>query len=133
MANRKQNKPIIELDKPSGKVIKYWNSAKAAAEFYKMTVVSISYNVNGINRQAKGHYFRFATAKEIEAYANALVRIDNAINVEPTPKEVELDLPTLPVEIIPEHIQPTEDQQNTLSPFYRLLEAGKKKLNENSK
>lgn len=133
MARHQKNKPIVELDKPYGKVIKFWDSAKAASLMYNISQVVISYNVNDFTKQAKGHYFRFATSKEIQAYKVTIAKIDSEKSAEPTQKEETIQIPNLPVEIIPEVVQSGENQINTLSPFYRLLEAGKKKLNENSK
>jgi hypothetical protein len=131
MAKIRQNKPIIETDKPGGKPIKYWRTAKAAAEFYKFgNQIGISYNVNGINQQVKGHYFRFATVKEIIDYEEILRRHDKP-NANPIPIEPE-PIINIPAETIPEIVQKPELLDDTLSPFERLLQKSKKKFTENS-
>lgn len=130
---KKLSKPLIEMDKPKGKVIKYWESAKAAGEYYNINVVNISYNVNGTTKQAKGHYFRFATPKEIEQYSKIIEQIEEPISVDPAPVDDKNDMPAGPASVIPEVVQPDELQEDTLSPFARLLEESKKKFQNNPK
>lgn len=131
---KNKNKPIVELDKPNGKVKAFWNSAKEASEFYKIHQVNISYNVNGKTKQAKGKYFRFATKKEIEIYQH----IKEQILPVTTPELNEpytMPLPTgndIPVEIIPEKPQLNDNQLGYISPFERMLQESKKKFNDNS-
>lgn len=109
----------------------YWESAKAAAEFYKFSnQVVISYNVNGITKQAKGHYFRYASAKETDVYQKAMRRID-AIAV-PAPVVTAPIADSFPVDTIPELAQKPDDQGGALSLFDRLLQKSKKNFNENS-
>lgn len=132
MANKHQKKPIVETDKPGGKVKKYWESAVQAAAFYNISQVIISYNVRGTTKQAKGHYFRFATAKEIEQFQRIIGDIDNKI-ADMVPVEPVIIPNNIPVDIIPETVKSDDDQNDTLSNFERLLEAGKKKLIDNSK
>lgn len=133
MANKNLRKPIVELDKPKGKIIKYWESARQAADAYKFTQVIISYNVNGKTKQAKGHYFRFATSIEIEQYSKIVNIIDTPIIADATPIAPHIEDFNVPVEVIPETVNKSENQDNMLTPFQRLLEAGKKKLTDNSK
>jgi hypothetical protein len=132
MARIRQNKPIIETDKPNGKPIKYWRTAKAAAEFYKFgNQIGISYNVNGITKQVKGHFFRFATVKEIVDYEEILRRQETVANANPIATEP-APLINIPAETIPDVVQKPEPQQDSLTPFERLLQKSKKKFNENS-
>lgn len=127
------NKPIVELDKPKGKAMKYWESAKKASDFYNINVVNISYNVNGTTKQAKGHYFRFATAEEIEQYSKINDQLDAPPSAEPAPIAEIDDGPVGPTPVLPEVIQSDEIQDNTASAFARLLEESKKKFQNNSK
>lgn len=130
MARKTNKKAIVELDKPGGKIIKYWESGAQAAEAYGMNRVIISYNVHGTTTQAKGHYFRFATPKEIEQYAQIIIAIEPK-SVEPIPVEPILTSSSEPAEVIPEVVKPNENQSDARTPFERLLEAGKKKLMDN--
>jgi hypothetical protein len=134
MANKNLKKPIVELDRPNGKPVAFWDSSKAAAEFYQMTPVSISYNINGKTKQAKGHYFRYATKKEIESYVQGMAKIEAAISAKnaETAQALEQNLIALPVETIPESVQKPDTHADTLSPFDRLLQGCKKKFNDNS-
>lgn len=132
MARKPQNKPIVELDKPGGRIITYWRSAKAASEFFNINQVNISYNVNNITKQAKGHYFRFATKQEIEDYEKILRQAAAAPSAEAAPVEPTRLADNTPVETIPEVVQKPEIQDDTLSPFARLLQNSKKKFNDNS-
>lgn len=129
---KSQKKPIIELDKPNGKPIAYWESSQKAANHYNINQVNISYNITGRQKQAKGHYFRFATPKEIDEYNKAMARIAAATKADdPAPVVNKIEqLP--PAEVIPEAVQPTEEKENTLSPFELLLQKSKKKFNDNS-
>ncbi len=127
-----KKKPIIELDKPNGKPIRYWESCQKAADYYRINQVNISYNISGRQKQAKGHYFRLATAKEIEEYKIAMARIDAAINAEPAPVVVNEIEQLPPAEIIPDVVQYSENQGQPLSPFEEMLQKSKKKFNENS-
>lgn len=133
MEKYSRKKPIVELDKPGGKIKKYWESAKQAADAYNMNQVIISYNVRGTTKQAKGHYFRFATKKEVEQYSNIINIIDEEIITDTTPIVTDSENSNIPVETIPEVVNRDENQVNTLSPFEQLLEASKNKLTENSK
>lgn len=128
----KRNKPIVELDKPNGKVVAYWESGKKACEAYNLQPHNISYNVKGITKQAKGHYFRYATISEIEQYSRIAIALDIK-NTVPTTVEPVLSTEKDQVEIIPEIVISDENQINTLSNFERILLAGKKKLIDNSK
>lgn len=130
---RKVNKPLIELDKPNGKIKQYWHSAKAASDFYNINVVNISYNVNGITKQAKGHYFRFATPNEIEQFSKIADQIEEAPSADPAPVDDINDIPASPAPVIEETVQPDEIQENMISPFARLLEESKKKFQNNPK
>jgi len=132
MANPNLKKPIIELNKPGGKPIAYWESSKAAADFYNLSQVVISYNVNGKTRQAKGHYFRYATKKETEEYNNNLLRIDAADRAAALPVVEEPAKIDIPAEIIPDVVQKPEDQYDTLTPFEKMLQKSKNKLDNNS-
>lgn len=133
MARKNLNKPIVETDKPGGKTIKYWRSAKSAADFYGFSQqVIISYNVNGITKQAKGHYFRFATKQEIEDYEVILRRLAAAQSTDPAPIVPELTPEATPIETIPEVVQKADNQTDAISPFDRLLQESKKKFTENS-
>lgn len=132
MARKINKKPIVELEKPGGKVKKYWESARLAADAYKISTVIICYNVKGTTSQAKGHYFRYATSIEIEQYTQIINSITtsstDSIPVEP------ITVPTNEnVDTIPEVVKREENQIDTLTPFERLLEAGKNKLMDNSK
>ena len=71
-----KNKAIVELDKMGGKIIMYWPSAKAASVHYGINQVNICYNVKGRCKQAKGHFFRFATNEEIDQYKQLQYRLD---------------------------------------------------------
>lgn len=133
MANKYLNKPIVELEKPGGKIKAFWKSAKEASEFHNIHPVNISYNVNGKTKQAKGKYFRFATKKEIEAY----LLIQKEISpVEPEKSALPIPIPlpdtNLPVDIIPENPQSGDNQIGYVSPFEKMLQDYKKKFNENS-
>lgn len=131
MAKTNKAKPLVELDKPGGKVMAYWESAKAAADFYKFpNQVSISYNVNGTTKQARGHYFRYATDKETEAYQQAMQRIDAVTDPKPVAPEPVKEI--LPVEVIPEVVQKPDAHEDALSPFDKLLQKSKKNFNNNS-
>lgn len=133
MPRKRMNKPIVELDKPKGKIKAYWESAKAAGAHYGINVVNISYNCTGQTHQAKGHYFRFATPAEIEQYKkldNLLEEVENV--VEQTITDEKIDIPNGPAPTLPEIIEPDEIQKDTLSPFARLLEESKKKFKDNS-
>lgn len=127
------NKPIVELDKPKGKIKLYWDSAKSAGDFYGINVVNISLNCTGQTKQAKGHYFRFATPAEIEVYKSLNSLLEE---VEATPKTEITDdkheAPNGPAPTLPDIIEPNENQNDALSPFARLLEESKKKFNNNS-
>lgn len=125
-----RRKPIVELD-VDGKIIAFWESAKNASDYYQnITVVSISYNVTGVTRQAKGHYFRFATPLEIKTYRDVQGLIKEPIAEE---KPIQnLEIPELPVETIPNVIQKNENQVDVISPYDRLLQKSKKKFNNNS-
>lgn len=130
MAYADKRKPIIELDKPNGKIKQYWPSAKDAAEFYGFNVVIISYNVNKRTKQAKGHYFRFATPEEIEIYKNIQISVvENDIKVAPEPAPAFIP-PDIPVEVISAP-DPNEQPLNE-SAFEKMLKESKKKFNENS-
>ncbi len=128
-----QKKPIIELDKPNGKPIAYWESSLKAAKHYNINQVNISYNITGRQKQAKGHYFRFATPKEIDEYNKAMARIAEATkDADPVPVAVNKTEQLPPAEVIPEAVVPSENKENTLSPFELLLQNSKKKFNGNS-
>lgn len=134
---KKVNKPIVELDKPNGKTINYFESAKKASDLYKINVVNISYNVNGITKQAKGHYFRFATATEIDFFTQIMQKLDSISqpqpSAEPAPVEDNLGSADGPTPVLPEAPDNNENQTNTTSAFARLLEESKKKFQNNSK
>ena len=132
MARKNQNKPIVETDKPGGKVVMYWPSSKSAADHYKINQVNISYNINGITKQAKGHYFRYATPKETAAYEESIKRIDTAEAVPQEPAAPEVITPIIPVDIIPETVNKTELPPDSLTPFERMLQKSKEKFKENS-
>jgi len=131
---KNKNKPIVELNKPKGKVVAYWESAKEASEFHKINQVNISYNVNGITKQAKGHYFRFATPAEIAMYR----QIKDKLKPNEPEKSVEgpavplLTSPPTPADIIPEVVKKTEPLGETPSVFEQMLKKYKKKFNDNS-
>lgn len=129
---KNKNKPIIEVDKPGGKPILYWPSAKEASEFYKINQVNISYNVNGVTKQAKGHYFRFATPKEIAAFEKITASIKPDIDLAPPVVKIFSEI-QLPVETIPEVVQNADPQGDALSPFARLLQESKNKFENDSK
>lgn len=132
MANKNLCKPIIELDKPNGKPVAYWGSSKEAAEHYGIGQVNISYNINNITKQAKGHYFRYATKQETAAYNASVARIDAVQNIQSAPVAPVAPItptPVLPVETIPEVVHKPSD---TLTPFQRMVQESKKKFNENS-
>lgn len=133
MANPYLKKPIIELDKPGGNFLRYWESSKAASDFYNISQVVISYNINKKTKQAKGHYFRYATQKEIEGYGAVKARIEVSENTQPAPIEPVFTPPDLPAATLPESPQVNEEHDNTESAFTRLLQESKKKFNENSK
>jgi ferritin-like protein len=126
-------KPLIETDKPNGKIKQYWNSAREAGEFYNINVVNISMNVTGNTKQAKGHFFRYATKEEIEQYSKIVDYTYTQTSVEPTPIDDNNDISLSPAPILPESIQFDEIQPDALSPFARLLEEGKKKIKNNPK
>lgn len=132
MANHNLKKPIIELYK-DGKYKAYWSCAKEASEFYNISQVVISYNVNGRTKQSKGHFFRFATNAEIKTYSQISNRINSAESTQASPIEQEFTPPSIPAEIIPDTPQEFIKQENTISPFTRLLQKSKKKFNDNSK
>lgn len=129
---RNRNKPLIELDKPRGKVRAYWASARAASDHYGINVVNISQNVNGVTRQAKGHYFRYATPAEIEQYTEILKKSDKQEPVTTPVTEVNEEENHGPASTLPDVIEATEDQSNSQSAFARLLEESKKKFKSNS-
>lgn len=131
MAKFDRRKPIVELDRPGGKVMAYWHSAKDASEFYNIHTVNISYNVNGKTKQALGRYFRFATPKEIRSH-NEIMANMKPETTEAAPLDVKPQEPQTPVDTIPEAIQTTDKQDDTLSPFARLLQESKKRFNKNS-
>ncbi len=118
---------------PNGKIKQYWHSAKAASDFYNINVVNISYNVNGITKQAKGHYFRFATQQEIEQYSKIAETIAPPISTDPAPIDDNSAISVSPAPVIEETVQPDEQQENITSPFARLLEKSKKKFQNNPK
>ena len=128
-----KRKPIVELDKPNGKVTKYWESTKDASLFYGIHPVNISQNVTGCTKSAKGHYFRYATYREIADYNKIIAQTPDPIIDQPTTIDDKTANTDAPVITIPETIQPTEDQQDTTSNFARLLEESKKKFQKNSK
>lgn len=130
---KKVNKPIVELDKPNGKAINYFESAKKASDLYKINVVNISYNVNGITKQAKGHYFRFATATEIEFFNKIVETLEALPSAEPAPVDVIEETTEGPTPVILEASEDNETQENTTSAFARLLEESKKKFQNNPK
>lgn len=132
MGTNDRRKPIVELDKPGGKVIKYWESAKKASEAYNISQVMISYNVTGKLKQANKHYFRFANPREIEQYTNIKNSLETPITVA-TPVVAENTIQIEPGEIIPEVVKRNENHNDTLTPFEQLLENSKKKLKDNSK
>jgi predicted carbohydrate-binding protein with CBM5 and CBM33 domain len=134
MAKKIAVKPLIEMDKPhKGKVLRYWQSAKAAAAYYNINVVNISQNVTGQTHQAKGHYFRYATAKEIEDFSKIVEHIEEPKSViQPAIDDIN-DIPESPTPVIPEAPQADDDQRDTASNFARLLEEAKKKIKYNSK
>lgn len=131
--NKERRKPIVELDKPGGKIIQYWECAKQASKFYNISQVMISYNVNGKLQQAKGHYFRFANAKEIDQYTNIVSSIEKPIITDSAPVVVENTFQNIPAEIIPDVVKRNENHANALTPFEQMLENSKKKLKDNSK
>jgi hypothetical protein len=130
MAHNKK-KPIIELDKAGGKPLAYWPSAKDASAYYNIHQVNICYNVNGATKQAKGHYFRFATPKEIASYEiiQATIKPETA---ESAPLVENIPNPNIPVETIPESVQSADNQDDALSPFALLLQKSKNNFNKNS-
>jgi hypothetical protein len=132
MARTRPNKPLIETDKPGGRPIKYWRTAKSAADYYKLgNQVIISYNVKGITKQAKGHYFRYATEREIKDYEEILRREASETNANKVPVGPE-PIINIPAETIPEVVNKPEPNGETLSPFERLLQESKKKFKNNS-
>ena len=130
---RPKNKPIVELDKPNGKVIKYFISSKDAADFYNMNQANISYNINKKYHQAKGHYFRLANSKEIADYNMVEKKLRKEDNTNNQPKITTITIPsTMPVEVIPERPEDTDNQRDEKSPFDRLLDNYKNKFNNNT-
>lgn len=114
-------------------MLRYWESAKAASVFYGINVVNISLNCTGQTRQAKGHYFRFATPAEIELYKKLDALLEELEKVAETKIDDDKNAtPNGPAPTLPEVVEPDEIQSNTLSPFARLLEESKKKFNNNS-
>lgn len=129
----KNIKPLIETDKPNGRIKQYWKSAKEAGLYYNINVVNISMNVTGNTKQAKGHYFRYATQDEIEQYSKIVDYTCTEKSVEPAPIDDNSEISLSPAPILPELRQLDEIQSDTLSPFARLLEEGRKKIKNNSK
>jgi hypothetical protein len=123
-----KRKPLVELEGPNGSVKAFWPSAKAASEHYGIHQVNISYNVNGITKQAKGHYFRFATTEEIINYQNLLDNIDQDVIAQPDPV-THIEIPEEHIEA-PADLPPHED--GSLSPFEKLLQKSKNIFKENS-
>ncbi len=121
------------MDKPKGKTIKYWESARKASDYYNINVVNISYNVNGTTKQAKGHYFRFATDEEIDQYSKINDQLEAPPSVGAAPVVEADNAPISPAPVLQEPIQSNEGQDNTTSAFARLLEESKKKFQNNSK
>lgn len=131
MAKKNRNKPVVELEKTTGKIIKYFESAKSAADTYNISPVYISYNVKGVIKHAKGHVFRFATQQEIRTFEKLYQQV-----VQEETQTSELPSVTTqnePVETIPERVDKDANEIDTTSNFQRLLETGKKKLIDNSK
>lgn len=128
-----KRKPIVELDKPGGKVIKYWKSSKDAALFYDINAVNISQNVTGQTLQAKGHYFRHASLTEIANYNKINAELTESTIVQPTliepiPNESHGPAPTL-VDTSYDAV----NQEDTMSHFELLLEKSKKNFQKNKK
>lgn len=124
MAKNKR-KPLVELESFNGKVKRFWESGKDAADFYGFSPVFISYVVTGKAKHAKKKYFRYATEQEISSYNGVQQRITADEDTGQSEEKQVVDLPNITVEIIPEKVEkPTED----LTPFDKLLNKGRENL-----
>lgn len=123
-----KRKPLVELESENGKIKRFWESGKDAAAFYDMSAVVITVHVKGRSRHAKKKYFRYATPEEVAAYRAVNQVIADQDNQEPTTHAVPVDIPQLPIEVIPEKVDKRENQEAELSPFDVLIKKGKEKF-----
>lgn len=117
-----KRKPLVEMDSENGKIIRFWESGKDAAAFYEIRPELISMCVKGNAKHAKKKYFRYATEEESALYRDVKQKVEEPA---PAPVPPVIDVPDIPVEIIPETVERPPEE---LTPFDRLIKKGKEKL-----